>query len=37
MKDTTRQVLIEVVSTVAACAIELWRKATKKSEKGGRK
>lgn len=34
MKDTTRQIIIEVASTFA---VELWRKVAKNSEKGGRK
>lgn len=37
MKDTTRQIIIEVASTIAAFAVELWRKVAKNSEKGGRK
>ncbi len=37
MKDTTRQIIIEVASTVVAFAVELWRKVAKNSEKGGRK
>lgn len=37
MKDTTRQIIIEVTSTIAAFAVELWRKVAKNSEKGGKK
>ena len=38
MKDTTRQIIIEITSTVAAAAVELWRKVAKDSErKGGKK
>lgn len=34
MKDTTRQIIIEIASTAGAFAIELWRKIAKKSKKG---
>ena len=35
MSESTRKFLIEVVSTVGAIALELWRKVSK-SEKGGK-
>ena len=37
MKDTTRQIIIEVASTFAACAVEFWRKVAKDSDKKGGK
>lgn len=37
MKDTTRQIIIEIASTVAAFAVEFWRKVAKNSEKKGGK
>ena len=37
MKDVTRKVIIEVVSTVAACAVEFWRRLAKNSERRGDK
>lgn len=36
MRDTTRQIIIEITSTVAAFAVEFWRKVAKNSEKGGK-
>lgn len=35
MRDTTRQIIIEITSTVAAFAVELWRKVAKNSDKKG--
>lgn len=33
MRDTTRQIIIEITSTVAAFAVEFWRKVVKDSER----
>ena len=35
MKDMTRQIIIEVTSTVLAVALELWYKASKGSKGRG--
>lgn len=38
MKDTTRQIIIEVTSTIAAFAVECWRKVAKSTNsRGGKK
>jgi len=37
MKDTTRQVIIELGSTFAAFVVELWRKVAKNEKKRGGK
>ena len=35
MKDMTRQVIIEVTSTIVALAVEVWYKVTKNSKGRG--
>lgn len=38
MKDTTRQIIIEVASTIAAFTVECWRKVAKNTNaRGGKK
>ena len=37
MRDSTRKALIEMVSTVGAIALELWRKVAKSDERKGGK